>query len=97
MLKCNVCSREFKNKSGLTIHKKVCKPILEESESKETVEVSKTIDEVVKMSSDACMTPKSRLSKIKDAYNSCYDAEAKYKLECEYKSLGGIIEDLRKK
>lgn len=89
MFKCEICQREFKNKLGLTSHSKVCKPIEEVNE----VEVIEAIPEVVSEFSGELQR---RLGRLKYDIRNCYDAETRYRLECEFYELGGTREFLNK-
>lgn len=80
MLKCNNCEREFKNKSGLTMHLKNCKTDIEQ----ETEQVE--VDTKQELTDDT----KRRIAKCRDAIKSCYDAEAKYRLEQEIRDLKSL-------
>lgn len=89
MFKCEICQREFKNKLGIVSHSKVCKPIEEINE----VEVIETIPEVINEVSSELQR---RLDRLKYDIRNCYDAETRYRLECEFYELGGTREFLNK-
>ena len=89
MFKCEVCQREFKNKLGMVSHSKVCKPMEEINE----VEVIETIPEVINEVSSELQR---RLDRLKYDIRNMYDAETRYRLECEYYDLGGTREFLNK-
>lgn len=89
MFECEVCKRTFKNKLGLISHSKVCKPIEEINE----VEVIETIPEVINEVSSELQR---RLDRLKYDIRNCYDAETRYRLECEYFELGGTRDSLNK-
>ena len=89
MFKCEVCQREFKNKLGMVSHSKVCKPTEEINE----VEVIETIPEVINEFSSELQR---RLDRLKYDIRNCYDAETRYRLECEFYELGGTREFLNK-
>ena len=89
MFKCEVCQRTFKNKLGIVSHSKVCKPTEEINE----VEVIETIPEVINEVSSELQR---RLDRLKYDIRNCYDAETRYRLECEFYELGGTREFLNK-
>lgn len=89
MFKCEICQRTFKNKLGIVSHSKVCKPIEEINE----VEVIETIPEVINEVSSELQR---RLDRLKYDIRNCYDAETRYRLECEFYELGGTREFLNK-
>ena len=89
MFKCEICQREFKNKLGIVSHSKVCKPTEEVNE----VKAIETIPEVV---SEFSSELQRRLDRLKYDIRNMYDAETRYRLECEYYELGGTREFLNK-
>lgn len=89
MFKCEICQRTFKNKLGMVSHSKVCKPTEEINE----VEVIETIPEVINEVSSELQR---RLDRLKYDIRNCYDAETRYRLECEFYELGGTREFLNK-
>ena len=89
MFKCEICHREFKNKLGIASHSKVCKPTGEINE----VEIIETIPEVINEVSSELQR---RLDRLKYDIRNMYDAETRYRLECEYYELGGTREFLSK-
>lgn len=89
MFKCEICQRTFKNKLGLISHSKVCKP----TEVVNEVEVIETIPEVINEVSSELQR---RLDRLKYDIRNCYDAETRYRLECEFFELGGTRDSLNK-
>lgn len=80
MYNCKICGKDFKSKGGLTRHSKTC-------ESKEEVETTETMPEVIKEPSEANIELQRRIDKLNVTISRCYDAETKYRLECELKEL----------
>lgn len=77
---CDICDKVFKSKGGLTRHKKTCsKP--------EEVEVIESMPESIEEPSEANIELNRRIDKLRVTISQCYDAETKYRLECELKSL----------
>ena len=79
------CGKVVKSQSGLKRHKATCKA----TESKEEVEVSETITEVVSKPSDSSMADRvnRQINKLEDSIRSTFDAKARYDLECQIKEL----------
>jgi hypothetical protein len=85
MLKCEWCGKEVKSPSGLKRHMNNCpqKPV----ESQKDVEVANDIPEVVKVSTDSSRA----IEKLLDLRKSTYDAETRYKIECQIKEFKNDI------
>ena len=103
MFKCEVCQRTFKNKLGLTSHSKVCKPIevISEVELIQTIpevdsKFSSAVAEVIDNMNNIDTELQRRLDRLKYDIRNMYDAETRYRLECEFYDLGGTREFLNK-
>ena len=72
---CSICGKEFKNKAGLTLHKKSCKEV--------EPEVIHNVEAI-----DAGLTANQRvILKLMDKARSTFDAKARYDIECMIKEL----------
>jgi hypothetical protein len=85
MFKCNVCDREFKSKGGLTRHSKTC-------ESKETVEVSKSIPEAKEELVGNVLDDRTlnKIDKLLDLRSSTYDAKTRNDIDIMIRELKGL-------
>lgn len=77
MFKCENCGKEVKTKSGLTSHQKKCLP-------EEQIETPK-------MGTEIAEELNRRIAKLEISIKQCYDAETKFRLECELKELKGRL------
>jgi len=75
MYTCIECERVFRSKGGLTTHKKTHEVALE-------VEVVESILEVSE-------SDERRIRKLRDAYKSTFDAEARHRIDLEIASIKG--------
>lgn len=75
---CTECGKEFKTKRGLDTHNLKCKPTEVEEKVVPQIKDRPTLD---------IDNVQRKINKLKDARNSCYDAEARYKFEQEIKEL----------
>lgn len=77
MFKCENCGKETKTKSGLTSHQKKCLSVEQKPEPKVGTEIAEELNR--------------RIAKLEMSIKQCYDAETKYRLECELKELKGRL------
>lgn len=83
MERCEYCNKEVKSLSGLKRHLKTCK-VKDEQLVEEEVKVSSVAStELTYIQKEKLR----RIDKLKVSINMCYDAETKYRLECELKDL----------
>lgn len=101
--KCSGCQKIVKSSSGLKRHQSTCseyqealdvpeiKELIPEPtdglEATKEVEVTNDIPKEVKEPSDVSMEIKRRIDKLEVNIKNCYDAQTKYRLECELKEL----------
>jgi hypothetical protein len=83
-MKCKYCEKEYKMEHHLKRHMSGCK-------SKDNVEVTNDIPESVNEPSDVSIELKRRIDKLKVTIRQSYDAEVRFRLECELKELESKI------
>lgn len=84
MFKCDNCGREFRGKSGLTNHSKVCEPIEEVEEQLTEEEV---ISNEVASKQELSDNIARKIGKLKSARSSTWDAEARHNIDLQIAEL----------
>ena len=90
MFKCEYCDKEVKTEPGLKRHMNSCKlKDNQEPTSNDNDKAIETIneDKEVVLGSSTAQEIDRRIEKLKVTIRSCYDAETRYRLECELKDL----------
>ena len=94
MYKCDYCDKEVKSESGLKRHMSSCNAKEATAEVTEPITLEDITDAVQMANENSKHTSKSfnielerRIEKLKVTIRSCYDAETRYRLECELKDL----------
>lgn len=86
MYQCDNCGREFRGKSGLTNHSKVCEPIVEVVEEEQPI-IEEVVSNEVVSEQELSDNIVRKIEKLKSARASTWDAEARHNIDMQIAEL----------
>ena len=94
MFECGKCKREFRSQRGLSMHLNKC-DVVPNEESLPTEKKAEEANEAIKTHNSRIEDEmegisdniRRRIEKLRDAYKSTYDAEARHNIDCEIRDL----------